>query len=164
MASGGQPRVQLFIGAHPVQVVAGDPWSTLPAEPFALTIQNRPPRLSGSTTVGATCALGTACCDFDTATRTCLLLAEGHGSGSVDAPPPVADDDGDPLEVTLTSGSCATATPAAVTCDGSCPLLTYSLCARTPTCSPAPAIQVAVTDGAATATGSHPLGYQPLCQ
>jgi hypothetical protein len=164
MASGGRPRVHLFAGSNPVQVVVGDPWSALPAESFALTVQNRPPRLADSPAVNASCSLGTACCDFDTATRTCLLRAEGNAAGTASAPPPVVDDDGDPLDVTLTGSSCASVAPAAVTCNGVCPAVTFSLCARTPTCAPLPTIQFAVTDGAASASGSRPLGHDPACQ
>jgi hypothetical protein len=161
LAYAGTPGLRRLLGTHPVDVVVGDPWSSLSPGTASVTIGNRPPRIAASSASVAT-ACGTAFC-CRPSVEGCLALNAHHGAGSAQVMVPAIDDDGDPVQVGYGPPPCVQVTPQGLTCvPGSCGTVQASLCEETPACgAPQYAVAVTASDGVDSATGS--LTLDPGC-
>jgi hypothetical protein len=157
----GVPEAHLFAGLHAVTLVLGDPFETIAPRPFALTIGNRPPRITESIPIVTACAQSSppVCCRAGPPPeRLCLDEAFDAGPGSIVVPPPVVDDDGDPVQISFEAGAGASAEPGAMTCTpATCPNVTLSVQPVTSACA-GPAVQALVSDGGPPSRGAVGLG------
>jgi hypothetical protein len=111
-----------FATTHAFEVRGSDPWTTT-GDPVELTIGNAPPRVVTSAVSVPTSATQGACCTYDFELNRCLRYSWTFGGGSAAPTVQVADDDGDPLQLTTVATVNVTATSTTVACaGGACPL------------------------------------------
>jgi hypothetical protein len=154
----GRPDAGRLVGTHALSVSAADPFTAGPSQPTRLEIRNRPPRLIAARLgVAMDCVReGPTCCTDGIAKGTCFQYDYSFVQTSA-VTPVVVDDDGDPLDLSLTgTGGCLTAAPPAQPCTGDAcsPLLT--MCGDRWACaawSPTGALSVAAGDGVASVVG-----------
>jgi hypothetical protein len=153
LAYAGFPIANQFAGPHPLAVQVRDPWATsAPATPV-VTIQNRPPWMSsGSYTLAATCVPTHTCCLSDPGPPPlCESYATGYAEATGTAPGGVADDDGDPVQLTFAGDGCAIASASPSTClPAQCPQLALRLCGKPASCDSTPSsgtVSATVSDG-----------------
>jgi len=161
LAYAGFAIANQFAGPHPLTVQVRDPWAaSAPASPV-VTIQNRPPRMvSANYTLPGTCNLvSKTCCATDPGPPVvCIEHATGFDAVTLLVPPGVADDDGDPVQLTFAGDACAGASATPPIClPSQCPQLALQLCGKPPSCSPNPSsgtVAATVTDGDLSATAT----------
>jgi hypothetical protein len=157
----GVPEAHLFAITQAVTLVLGDPFESIDPRPFAFTIGNRLPRITAGIPVVTTCAQSSppVCCRAGPPPeRICLDEAFDAGPGSIVVPPPVVDDDGDPVRISFEAGASAAANPSAMTCTPStCPNVTLSVEAVTAACV-GPRVEAVVSDGGPPSRGAVGLG------
>jgi len=157
----GVPEAHLFAGTRTVTLVLGDPFESMAPRSFAFTIGNRAPRISRNIPIVTTCVQSSPplCCRTGPPPeRACLDEAFDAGPGSIVVPPPVVDDDGDPVRITFEPGAGAAADPAAMICPPStCPNVTLSVEAVADACA-GPGVEAVVSDGGPPSRGMVGLG------
>ena len=151
----GRPDVLAIATTHPVVVALGDPFEAVEPRPFRFTVLNRPPRVLAEVSIPRSCtpSVPSLCCQRGPPPdRLCLAEAFDSLPASVTVPPPVADDDGDPLTLNFAASAKASASPASLTCTpGTCPPVTLSVEAFSSSCTET-TITASVNDGASSAT------------
>ena len=158
----GRPDAGLLVGMHALSVSASDPFATGPSQQTHLEIRNRPPRLAAPrlAVIMECVPEGGACCNEGIAKGSCLQRDFSFVQTSVVAPV-VVDDDGDPLDLSVTAaGGCLTAVPAASPCTGDTCSPVLTMCGDRWSCaawSPSGTLSVAGGDGVASVTGQLPV-------
>jgi len=148
LAYSGAPAVGNFAGPHALSVSMADPWTASPAQGTVLSILNRAPRLLATqASLPAACTPDTRCCDTESGKCVQHDMTWGTGSATLAL---VADDDGDPLDLSLGAGGCLSATSGAKPCPASgCPV-DISLCSLPSQCLavfPSGTLSVSASDG-----------------
>ncbi len=160
----GAPSVGSFAGTHSFSVSMADPWAVGPAQPTTLQIQNRAPRLVATqASLPAACTATASCCEFEGSKCNFHDMNWGPGSATLTI---VADDDGDPLDLSLgASSGCLSAAAGPQPCPASgCPV-ELSLCALPSACLtayPSGTLSVSASDGLDFVQGS--VGVASACQ
>jgi hypothetical protein len=162
----GRPDAGRLVGTHALSVSAADPFVPGPSQQTRLEIRNRPPRI-----VVAQVGLGMACvqdrmncCMAGPTKGTCLEWDIRFVTVSA-VTPVVVDDDGDPLDLSVTAaGGCLTSDAPVKPCTGDAcsPLLT--MCGDRTTCglwAPTGTLSVAGGDGLASVSG--PITVEGTC-
>jgi hypothetical protein len=159
LAYAGFPIANQLVGPHPLSVKVRDPWAESALASPLVTIGNRPPRVtSASYVLPVLCAYGAQCCEFDVVLHQCLEYASGYPGTTGSAPAGVADDDGDPVQLTLVGGTCASASASPPICiPAQCPSLDLDLCGKPVSCAPGESggtVTVTAFDGDLSGSGS----------
>ncbi|WP_242343126.1 hypothetical protein [Anaeromyxobacter terrae] len=139
------PVAANFVGPHDIQQRVADPFSLSPAATLSrLVIGNRPPVVTAqAVTMSTSCVETLVCCDPE-----CLQGEYAISAVSGTATNLVADPDGDPLQVTLSSGAASVCLPDR--CSFSIGWSADRSCSAETTRS----YTVTASDGVATSTGS----------
>lgn len=157
LASTGSPRLAEFAIGHLVQQVVADPWTSATTQgAYGVRIANEIPAAGNtSSTVSVSCPedLDSGFCCREVGT-TCVSYPRIIPAVTYAFTPQVSDADGDPLEVRLAAGT----VPTSMVCiPGQCPAVKRTLPTKSG-CSVPPGGETTsftVTDGIASATGSH---------
>jgi len=159
LAYAGFPIANQLVGPHPLFVKVRDPWAESALASPVVTIGNRPPRVASASYVfPASCVYGAQCCEFDVALHRCVAYASGNPGVSGSPPAGVADDDGDPVQLTFVGDACASASANPSVCvPAQCPSLDLHLCGKPVSCAPGQSggsITMTAFDGDLSGSGS----------
>jgi hypothetical protein len=152
----GVPGVQAIARRHDLAIAMRDPWDAAPAQVTSLEVRNRRPRLLATTAgIPAACAPSTRCCE-PSGTGSCLEhdVTWGPGEGAV---PLVVDDDGDPLDLSLSADAPLGAWAPPQPCPASGCAVGLGLPGGASHCgafAPAGTLAVLASDGLASASGT----------
>jgi hypothetical protein len=155
----GRPDPGGLVGTRLLAVAVRDPFEAGPGQETRLEVRNRPPRLAGTqVTLAMTCNPDRfTCCTTDPGKGSC----SEHDFTWVEtsaATPVAVDDDGDPLDVSVSAaGGCLAAAPVAGACTGAAcdPVLT--MCGNRWSCGeflPVGTLAVSAGDGLAASAGT----------
>lgn len=155
----GRPDPGRLVGVHSLTISAADPFGAGPAQPAALEVRNRAPRLVAPTVfLSMPCDVDrVGCCISNPEKGTCIERDLQFLETSL-ATAVVVDDDGDPLDVaTVASGGCLAAGPAPSACVGAACAPVLTMCGNRSFCgewTPSGTLAVDGHDGLARVTGS----------
>jgi hypothetical protein len=153
----GRPAVPSFAGTRTLTVSSRDPFDAGAAQATALEIRNRPPRVvTPSVSLLTSCSTVATCCATDPGTHGCLEPDFQYAPVS-GAAPLLVDDDGDPLDVSLSpSGSCLSAAAPPQPCPAGGCTVGLSMCGARAACGgfePTSVLTVAADDGSGRTGG-----------
>lgn len=153
-AYSGVPALLTFAGTHVVQGSAADPWAVAGSWTSTVTITNRAPRIVPHPYVAAITCGAKVCCDGNG--TSCFQYTRRHAAGPIPIPFDVADDDGDPIQVSFSQGGCLQAPPLAVSClPGACADVQGTVCADDQACGlESYDIGLTASDGVTAASGT----------
>lgn len=153
----GTPTLAEFAVGHLVRQVVGDPFTSVATQgAYAVHVANRAPAAgNSSSTISVTCPQdrsGELCCRY--LGDSCVAFPRSVPSVTYTFTPQVSDADGDPLEIRLEAGT----VPSSQVCvPGQCGGVARTIPGVTG-CNANPGSETTsftVTDGVASATGSH---------
>lgn len=153
----GTPAANAIAGFHAVTTTVRDAWAAASAT-TNLTVVNRAPRLTSSTVVLAPpCTRENICCRM-AEPGFCDEYFWTQGPTTASRPPPLVDDDGDPMLVGYTwpAGGCASVSPSSHLCGPVACQVELSLCGAPRACgtSTSGTISFTATDGDLGAAGA----------
>ena len=155
----GRPDPGRLVGFHALHVSAADPFQAGPVQETRLEIRNRPPRLAVPLLAMAMpCLLDRmTCCTVDVGRPICSAYDFEFLETSATTPV-VVDDDGDPLDFSLTAaGGCLSTSAVAQPCAGAACAPVLTMCGNRWACAswlPVGALSVAAGDGLASVAGA----------
>jgi hypothetical protein len=151
----GIPAAGSFARRRELVASVRDPWAPGPSQATRLEIRNRAPRLLADVAqLSTSCGPSPTCCDEPPGAR-CQVhdAVMAPASGAV---PLLADDDGDPLDVTVLGDPCLAAAAPQQPCPAAGCEVGLSLCGGALLCGafqPAGVLSLAASDGLAAASG-----------